>query len=159
MCSSSSLACTMLERYYFFKCSPSRTVLSSTPGSVQADSGWCKSDSTVRVRVCCGRPLSFLQDGGGFSIAARRARQWPVQHPMWQCGRTSRDDVSESGGVQRVWSRTAWLDTWCVKLMRRLNTGVLIRRLTGNTRKEDLAISSPGSLLSEHGLGKTRHLP
>jgi len=60
------------------------------------------SQIPLRVRVFCERPLSFLQDGVGFSIAARRARQWPVQHPMWQCGRTSRDDVSESGGVQRV---------------------------------------------------------
>jgi len=110
-----------LERCCLNNCSPSRTVLSSTTGCVQA--GGRRQVGFHCAGPCASWTSSWSSPGWRriIILAARRARQWSsstADLPTWPNKRRQRFLISwETGLVQSVWSHTTWLETCCVKLM------------------------------------------
>jgi len=88
----------MLQRCCLYERSPSRTVLSSAPGSDSCHLTMvgCKSDSTERV---CRVILAFSRLAENYESRHGEHGSGPVQYLIWQCGRTSKDVLSWS--VQR----------------------------------------------------------
>ena len=118
--SSSSLTCPMLEHCCLDACSPGQMILSSTPCDVWTGTGG------MQIRFYCMGPyvsqmFPWPSPGCmGSAIAAPKVQWWssPASDlAVWQNRWTCLCMIISETGVQPLWPRTAWLETWSVKLM------------------------------------------